>query len=182
MLDLDALMQRIAGRITDFMKPEKCWLWTGASTKAGPRMQMMRDRDRIPFFQPVVSRPFGIVKVDGRRRPVHKLVYEWLTPEVMKSPKYRLYNDCGNSLCCNPSHWILKDPAAGQFAGQQEGKSAEEIQHEARLDCLELLESLLATTQPRCFSDIEHHPYMVDFQPKLIKEVLSDIGKEHLCD
>jgi hypothetical protein len=184
MQDLDALIERIRGRITNFQDPEACWLWTGSRTSSGPRLQMMRSRDRTPFFQPVVARPFGVVRVGkNQRKVVHKIVYEWATKNVPKSDKYRLFNGCGDTLCCNPSHWVLKDTVAERFNAQNpEAKSAEEIDREARRDCSELLESLLATTEPRCFTDIQNHPYMVDFQPRLIQEVLRDIGKPHLCE
>jgi hypothetical protein len=49
-----------------------------------------------------------------------------------------------------------------------------------RQDCNDLLESLLSTHTPRTFADVQNHPYMADFPPDLIKEVLSDIGKSHL--
>lgn len=183
MQDLDALIERIRGRITNFLEPDKCWVWTGARTVAGPRLQMMRLRDHTPFYQPVVDRAFGLARVGkGQRKPVHKIVYEWMTPDVPKSPKYRLFNECGDTLCCNPAHWQLKDPHFELYFKTAEERSLEEVNREARRDCSELLESMLATTEPRCFADIQDHPYMQDFQPVLIKEVLRDIGKIHLCD
>lgn len=183
MQDLDALIERIRGRITNFLEPGKCWLWTGARTASGPRLQMMRNRDRIPFYQPVVDRAFGLVRVgNGKRKPVHKVVYEWSTPDAKRSPAYRLFNTCGDTLCCNPAHWDVKDPNYERYFQTAEERSVEEIERETRRDCADLLESLLATTEPRCFADIENHPYMQDFQPVLIKEVLRDIGKPHLCE
>jgi hypothetical protein len=119
---------------------------------------------------------------NGKRKPVHKIVYEWATPQIEKSPTYRLFNSCGNTLCCNPAHWELKDPNYERYFQSAEARSVEEVDRETRRDCSELLESLLATSEPRCFSDIQHHPYMADFQPILIKEVLRGIGKPHLCE
>lgn len=182
MEDLDAVVERIRGRITDFLKPDVCWPWTGARTAAGPRLQMMRNRDRIPFYQPVMARSFGLAKVNGKRKPVHKIIFEWSTPHVPKSSTYRLYNECRNTLCCNPQHWRLHDREAVEMGEALAANAQTDSALEMRRDCAELLEAMLAVNQPRCFADIQNHPYMVDFQPAVIKEVLRGIGKDHLAE
>jgi hypothetical protein len=180
MEDLDAVVERIKGRITDFLKPNVCWPWTGARTASGPRMQKMRDRDNVPFYQPVIARSFGLVKVEGKRIPVHKIIYEWSNQQLLKTPSYRLYNKCSNTLCCNPQHWRLHDREAEAVKSAAASAPADP-DLEMKSDCAELLEALLAVTQPRGFADIQNHPYMVDFPPAVIKEVLRALGKDYLC-
>lgn len=175
---LQLLVDRIKSRITNFGTPNVCWPWTGAKTKAGPRLQMMRTRDRTPFYQPVVTKPYGLVKLGKNKRMApHKIVYEWSTPHILKTPKYRLVNRCGNTLCCNPDHWLLRDKDAAMFMA---GTPTGDPRTEQRQECKELMESLLAVTQPRCYDDVANHPYMADFPPEMIKEVLRAVGKDHL--
>jgi hypothetical protein len=141
----------------------------------------MYDSARIPYYQPVNVRPFGLVRIEGKRWPVHKVVYEWSTPQIEKSPTYRLYNQCRDTLCCNPEHWLMRDREAEEAAKAASAAAPVDPELMLRRDCEELLEALLAVTQPRCFDDIQNHPYMMDFQPAVIKEVLRGIGKDHLC-
>lgn len=184
MENLDDVVARIRDRITDFLEPEACWLWTGARTVAGPRMQKMRRRsDNTPFFQHVVTRSFGLVRVDAKRVPVHKVIYEWANQSNRDKPtNYRLYNECRNTLCCNPEHWRVHDSDAEQAKKIAEANANQDPMALVKQDCAELLEALLAVNQPRNFADVQDHPYMVDFQPAVIKEVLCAIGKSHLCD
>lgn len=179
--ELQRLIDRIKDRIQNFGEQDVCWPWVGAKTKAGARLQKTRTSDMVPFYVPTVVSSYGLVKVGkGRRRAVHKIVYEWATPQLGKSEVYRLANECNNTLCCNPAHWRLIDN--GPPAVAPEGRASPDAMTILREACEELLESLLAVSQPRSFDEVRNHPYMIDFQPELIKEVLRGIGKGHLAD
>lgn len=180
--DLAALVARIKDRIDNFGQLDICWPWKGAKTKAGPRLKMVRTSDMVPFYQPTVVTSYGLVKVGrGKRKVVHKIVYEWATPDIAKSDRYRLVNECGNTLCCNYTHWrFIDNGPPTQVSG--EGGNPADAMAVLKEACVELLENMLAVTQPRSFVDVVNHPYMVDFQPDLIKEVLRDIGKGHLVE
>ncbi|KVZ62230.1 hypothetical protein [Burkholderia ubonensis] len=179
-VELEELIARIKDRIENFGQSDVCWPWKGAKTKAGPRLKMARTSDMVPFYQPAVVTSYGLVKIGkGRRKVVHKIVYEWATPDVAKSDRYRLVNECGNTLCCNYTHWRFIDNGPPTHTEGEDTPDAKAVLKEA---CVELLESMLAVTQPRSLADVMNHPYMVDFQPELIKEVLRDIGKGHLVE
>jgi hypothetical protein len=178
--ELNLLVERIKGRITNFGIEGRCWPWTGAKTMEGPRLQKMRTRSHAAFLQPVISKPYGLVKLGkNKRKAPHKIVFEWSTPHILKSAKYRLLNECGDTLCCNPAHWAFRDRDSAMledvFTPPEPGSD------DLHRECRDLLESLLAVDQPRNFDDIRNHPYMIDFQPELIKEVLRGIGKGHLA-
>jgi hypothetical protein len=176
---LDDIVGRIRDRIENFGVDDVCWPWTGARTRAGLRRQLVRDRDYRGFYVPVRVDAYGLVKTGrGKREVVHRVVYRWATQEVPKSEHFRLINTCGLTLCCNPTHWLLKDRRAPRRVG---GAMPANPLAALRRDCEELLESQLATSAPRCFGDVQDHPYMADFPPELIKEVLRAIGKEHLA-
>lgn len=174
---LDDIVERIRDRIQNFGVEDQCWPWTGASTKAGTRRQLMRNAAFEPRYVHTYVNAYGLVKSKGKRFPVHKIVFQWATQNIPKSGNFRLRNNCGNTLCCNYHHWTMVDPNPPQAGGVQTSAPSAAL----RQDCHELLDSLLATTTPRTFKDVQNHPYMVDFSPELIKEVLCDIGKEHLA-
>src|SRR5262245_1991367 len=57
-----------------------CWLWTGAKTTAG----------------------YGVARLDGRNRYVHRTVYEMLVGPI--PPGLEADHLCRNTGCVNPRH------------------------------------------------------------------------------
>jgi hypothetical protein len=175
---LDDVIERIRDRITNFGVEGECWPWTGTRTKDGMHKQMVRNAAFEPSYVLTRAKPYGLVKINGKRETTHKTVYRWATESVPKPDDFRLRNSCGNTLCCNPAHWVLVIKAGSMptVGGAMTSTPTALL----RQDCNDLLESLLSTHTPRTFADVQNHPYMADFPPDLIKEVLSDIGKSHL--
>jgi len=65
---------------------DECWLWTGAIVSN--------------------SKPYGQVKVEGKNRLVHRVIYELYTGEELLD-NVQVCHSCDNPRCCNPNHlWV----------------------------------------------------------------------------
>jgi len=76
--DLGALPVRIASKIA--VMEDGCWVWTAALNNGG----------------------YGLVRLDGRTRRAHRVVYELLVGPIPEG--LELDHLCRNHACVNPDH------------------------------------------------------------------------------
>uniref|UniRef100_A0A6M3JQT0 Putative homing endonuclease n=1 Tax=viral metagenome TaxID=1070528 RepID=A0A6M3JQT0_9ZZZZ len=63
--------------------PDDCWPWTGSVVNG--------------------SKPYGRVRVEGKLKLVHRVIYELYTGEEL-SDDIQVCHSCDNPICCNPHH------------------------------------------------------------------------------
>ena len=77
--------KRVYAKI-DMLK-DGCWMWRGAAYK-----------DKYGFYQ------YAITQQANERQPVHRVLWKWIKGELPEGGM--LVNQCGNTLCVNPEHWV----------------------------------------------------------------------------
>ena len=63
--------------------PDDCWEWTGAIVNS--------------------KKPYGIVKIEGKNKLVHRVIYELYSGEEL-TEGIQVCHSCDNPRCCNPRH------------------------------------------------------------------------------
>lgn len=91
---------------------DECWPWRGAKSKSG----------------------YGIVRVGGKRRRVHRLAYAFVNGPIPEG--MHVLHRCDNPPCCNPNHLFLGTHAENMAdmakKGRQRGPKGEN-HHKAKL-------------------------------------------------
>lgn len=100
------LEEIILGKRTMKDLPAECMPWTGRKTISNSRLRpkIERDHNKRPYKTLVPETPYGLIIVEGKRLLVHRYIFV-----LLKKPFYEftMRNHCGNTLCCNPMHWLV---------------------------------------------------------------------------
>ncbi|WKV22076.1 endonuclease [Achromobacter phage 2-1] len=186
--ELAKLVKRIMKRITNYGKPGECWPWTGK--KSQPRTRVRRG---FTLGSPITiwtqkDKPYPSTRHKGKYVNPVRMVYEYLKPEVATLERpWKLSNNCGDSLCCNPEHWDVH--IVGMPKPEKKKKSSEPMpefppdpEDMMANDCMDLLDQIFSTGGPATLQELLTHAYMVDFPKELIIKQLHAMGKGHIVN
>jgi len=91
------------------LKPQEgCWEWIGQTRDGGKN---------------------GIVRVDGRRLPVHRVAWEKTNGSIPEGHIVKM--SCGNGLCCRPDHMYISQrisKPSGKRSGPPRKISTDQIE------------------------------------------------------
>ncbi|KIX16300.1 hypothetical protein [Paracoccus sp. 228] len=158
--------------------PETCMPWTGRKTAAEPRIRVkkLRDYNGRPYMQRSLDRPYGIITVEGRRLSVHRYVFMLL---IKPNYAFTLWNQCGNTLCCNPSHWTIhgeietpEDLPEGFYYDPDEPWTQREVN--------DLLDQALAKYIFYSWQELIENPLLEDCPHDMLMEGLTEFRRREL--
>jgi len=85
--------------------PDDCWPWTGSVVNG--------------------NKPYGRVKVEGKLKLVHRVIYELYTGEELPDD-VQVCHSCDNPPCCNPNHLWIGDNQANMLDKMIKGRTSHE--------------------------------------------------------
>lgn len=160
----------VLGRKSVNELPNECMVWTGKRTVTGLTVKIQRDALNIPVSYRAVRKPLGQIQFAGKMEYVHRLVYRLL---IKPDYEFHMRNICGNSLCCNPKHWDVSSNRPEVVFSFEEWKP-EEVE--------EAVEAMLSRYDVLNWNDVVENPLMQDIPHQMIRDCLTRLRKEHLCD
>lgn len=163
------LEQILLGRAPFSDLPHTCMPWTGRT--AGPKERRVKVRVMQNGPVQVEEKPYGVLVVEGKRIPAHRYIFM-----LMHRPQYefRMRNDCGNTLCCNPMHWTV----FGEPANEPEPCFEEEPWTQSDVNAL--LDQALATRQLNSWQDVTQCLLLLDCPHEMLVQALKEFRKTEL--
>lgn len=161
--------------------PTQCLIWTGAVQfkDPKPRLRMIRDAQNLPEMAVCVDPPRPVIQYDGRRRTVSTLLYE-LVMKPEGPVALRRLAAC-DPLCVHPEHRRVIEQSQTEEPEPEPGFEMPTLDDDWSEDeARELIEILLTEQQPRDWNDVITAPLLEGAPEALIRQVLTDLGKEHL--
>lgn len=157
--------------------PSRCLVWSGAVQHGGgkPELRLRRDRANLPGVGMVVPTPLPVIQYEGRRVSVRALIYR-LIHSHGPEPLLRRLEGC-HKLCVHPDHCRVYLP---RIEAPEEPEIPVLSDDWAPEEVLELVEILLTEQQPQCWDDVVSAPLLEGAPEDLLRQVLVDLGKEHL--
>ena len=103
--ELRPMSDRLWEKIPSSLPVDVCWPWSG-----------------MRVIKPWPNADYGILKVKGRRRYAHRLVWELLHGPIPEG-KF-ICHHCDNPPCCNPKHLFLGTPRENTLDMYGKGRDA----------------------------------------------------------
>lgn len=166
---------------------ESHWVWLGAITtnNAQPRLYMMRDAHKRPYYSAAQKDAYAILKYEGKPRTLPRLLYAYFVPWDGHG---QVRQDCPCHLCLNPRHHVTRNPVHSQVYIPPTTPTSDPSPDPAfTLEaCVEALDDALAWAdrnghQLDSLSSLMQCPQMMDYQPSIVSQAAVQIGKPHLA-
>lgn len=160
--------------------PEGCMVWTGAKTRPGREHKPRIRRDGKGWLCPVLEeqRPQAIIRYQKKTHLVRRLIFS-----ILMKPDYefRMVRTCqGHDLCVNILHYTIEpialEPPTPPTPSVDEGGPPEMSEDWTEDEVRELLEIVLDRGGVEVLDD----PLLFDAPPKMVREQLIAMGKEHI--
>lgn len=152
--------------------PMTCMEWTGAAFGVSPRKDFRKSRSSARGWQVdlVKDKPYGVMQWQGKVIAVRRLIFQLINKPDFP---FRMWNTCGSTLCVNPFHYSITsvEPAEETIVEIEDGDA---FPYE---EALEIVEAVLTGHDLENFRE---NPMLEDIPEDLLREVLTDLNKEHL--
>jgi hypothetical protein len=158
--------------------PMECMLWTGAKLGGHTRQRTSKSaRDGLTIDIIQDEKAYGVVRWQTKTISVQRLIFLLaMKPDF----EFRMWSNCEVPLCVNPLHYDVKSleiepppPDPTIFMGIDEDAWTEE-------EVEEVLDALLASSEPKSWKDIMAFPDLADAPEDLLRKVLRRLNKGHL--
>lgn len=163
------------------------WVWLGAvtTTSAKPKLYMMRDYNKRPYYGMAQKDAYAVLSYQKRPRTLPRLLYPYF---VQWDGRGQVRQDCACHLCLNPRHHMTKVLEVPQehIYIPPSSPTPEPVSAFTLEACVEALDDALAWAdrnghQLDSLSSLMQCPQMMDYQPSIVSQAAVQIGKPHLA-